>query len=42
LDHGAVVALARELLGQHKFWQEHADAEKVIVELIYAHLEGRK
>src|SRR6478736_1411292 len=34
LDHGAVVALAREILGQHKFWDEHADPESVIVELI--------
>jgi len=42
LDHGSVVALARELLGQHKFWDEHADPEKVIVELIYAHLGEKK
>src|SRR6478736_8867507 len=32
LDHGAVVALARELLSQHKFWDEHADPESAIVE----------
>lgn len=41
LDHGAVVALARELVDQAKFWPQLADPEKVVRELIYKHLEKR-
>ncbi len=42
LDSGAVDNLADDLLKDSLNWKELADPKKVIKELIYAHLEGKK